>query len=192
MRRSNMLWLLLAGLCSAALYHTSQRVHDGRELLDALNRETAQEEESIRVLQAEWSYLNQPQRLETLAREHLKLVPMKGDRFAAIDDIALRAVPAADKDEQPAPAKPSVAEKPAAVKPPVPSATAVAGTGKPAASVKPPVAEKPAVAEGKAVARQTAAALESPVRATPAQKVVRKQEAPARGMRDVMKSLGVD
>lgn len=190
MRRYNMLWLLLAGFCSAALYHTSQRVHDGRELLSALNRETAQEEESIRVLQAEWSYLNQPQRLENLAREHLKLVPMKGDRFAALDDVALRPAPQEKKDE--APASPAVAEKPAAVKPPVPAKTAVADAEKPAAPAKPKTVEKPSAAESKAAVRQTAAVLQTPARPTPVQKVVRKQEEPARGMRDVMKSLGVE
>jgi hypothetical protein len=88
MRRSNLLWLLLAAFCAAALYHTSQRVHDSGEKLAVLMRETSREEESIRVLQAEWSYLNQPARLEKLSAQYLKLVPMKGARFIAVGDIA--------------------------------------------------------------------------------------------------------
>ncbi len=185
MRKSNVMWLLLAGFCSAALYHTSQRVHDGREMLDALNGETAQEEESIRVLQAEWSYLNQPQRLEQLAHEHLNLVPMKGDRFAAIDDIAMRAAPVATP-------KPDVAEKPAAIQKPEPTKLAAPKTVAPKPAPAKPAAEKPAAAEIKAAARQTAAVLDTPPHAPAAQKVVRKQEPPARRMSDVIKSLGVD
>ncbi len=110
MRRANVLWLLLAGFCSVVLFHTSQKVHDGREQLSALSREAAQEEESIRVLQAEWSYLNQPKRLESLAKEHLNLVPMKGARFASIDDIGVRAAPQVAA-EKPAPKEDSIAVK---------------------------------------------------------------------------------
>lgn len=95
MRKSTLLWLVLAAFCGIALFYTSQRDHDGREKLAALNQEAAREEESIRVLQAEWSYLNQPGRLEKLAKQYLGLAPMKGAQFIRPEDIAPRPAAAA-------------------------------------------------------------------------------------------------
>ncbi len=90
MRKSTLLWLLLAMFCGIFLFHTSQRVHDGREKAAELDQSIAREEESIRVLQAEWGYLNQPDRLEKLARAHLHLEPLKGGQFVKLEEVALR------------------------------------------------------------------------------------------------------
>jgi len=90
MRKSTLLWLGLAAFCGITLFHTSQKVHDSREKLAALTRDIGREEESLSVLQAEWSYLNQPRRLEKLARQYLKLAPLKGAQFVKPEDIAMR------------------------------------------------------------------------------------------------------
>lgn len=95
MRKSTLLWLTLAAACGAVLFHTSQKVHDGRERLAVLNAAIAKEEESMRVLTAEWGYLNQPARLEKLARQYLKLAPLKGHQFVKADDLPLRPAPVA-------------------------------------------------------------------------------------------------
>lgn len=94
MRKSTLLWLLLATFCGISLFYTSQKVHDSREKIALLGREAAREEESVSVLRAEWSYLNQPKRLEKLANEYLKLVPLKGAQFIKADDLPLRPVTA--------------------------------------------------------------------------------------------------
>ncbi|MBI3441046.1 MAG: hypothetical protein HY052_04470 [Proteobacteria bacterium] len=98
MRKSTVLWLVLAAFCSVSLFYTSQHVHDSREKMTALSWAVSKEEESIRVLQAEWSYLNQPRRLERLAQEHLKIQTLKGAQFVQPDDLPPRtaAVPVAD------------------------------------------------------------------------------------------------
>jgi hypothetical protein len=87
MRKTNILWLCLAVLCSVVLFYTSQRVTDGREKIATLDAATEKENESIRVLETEWSYLNQPDRLEKLAGTHLHLQAMKGRQFAAATTI---------------------------------------------------------------------------------------------------------
>jgi len=94
LRKSTLLWLILAAFCGITLFHTSQKVHDSRLRLAALSQDVGREEESIRVLQAEWSYLNQPRRLEKLAKIHLKLAPLKGVQFTRLEDIVLRPVAA--------------------------------------------------------------------------------------------------
>jgi hypothetical protein len=134
MRKSVLLWLVLATFSGIALFHTGQKVHDGREKLSLLNSNIGKEEESIRVLQAEWGYLNQPRRLEKLAKEHLNLAPMKGRQFARLDDIPLRGqkptadVPPPEKENVVVSALPAAiaeAEKPAPAPAPVPPPAAV-------------------------------------------------------------------
>ena len=87
MTRASFLWLGLAVLCGTMLYITSQRVTDGLEHLAAVQKELRQEEESQRVLMAEWSYLNKPERLEKLSRTHLQMTPLRARQFIAIDKI---------------------------------------------------------------------------------------------------------
>lgn len=88
------LWFAFCVVIGGFLFQTTQRVNDGRQRLAALTANIQEEEESLRVLQAEWSYLNQPDRLEKLSGEYLQLSPMKGQQFARTDSMPLRPQPA--------------------------------------------------------------------------------------------------
>lgn len=57
----------------AALLQISHRVQEAQVTLAKLEKQLAKEQEALRVLKAEWAFLNSPARLETLAREHLDL-----------------------------------------------------------------------------------------------------------------------
>lgn len=91
MSKMAVLWLLLAVICGTVLFHTSQSVQEGQAEIAALKRQIGAEEEALKILRAEWSYLNQPARLEKLAAEHLDLAPLKGSQFATLQDIPARA-----------------------------------------------------------------------------------------------------
>ncbi|MGH1398956.1 MAG: cell division protein FtsL [Alphaproteobacteria bacterium] len=65
----------LAAIAGAALLHVSQRVQHAEERLAIINAEISEEKETIRILNAEWEYLNRPERLEKLAKEFLDLSP---------------------------------------------------------------------------------------------------------------------
>jgi hypothetical protein len=96
MSKFAILWLCCAMMTGALLFQTSQHVTDGRQRLENITAAMRSEEDTLRVLQAEWSYLNQPERLEKLSAQYLKLSPMKGRQFMAMADIPLRpAAPAA-------------------------------------------------------------------------------------------------
>jgi hypothetical protein len=92
-------WLFWGGLIAAAgavLFQTSYDVQDLEEKLAGLNRKIVTEQESIQVLRAEWSYLNDPTKLEELARAHLALQPTEARQFLALDVIPMRPAPAPD------------------------------------------------------------------------------------------------
>ncbi|HEY0837952.1 MAG TPA: hypothetical protein VGE72_28815, partial [Azospirillum sp.] len=102
--KSALFWLGLAGAAGAVLFQTSYEVQDLEETLASVNRSIVAEQEAIQVLKAEWSYLNDPTRLETLARTHLALRPTDARQFlASIDAIPMRPVV---PDAAPAPLPP--------------------------------------------------------------------------------------
>jgi len=108
MRKTTLLWLILALFCGIGIFHTSQRVHDEREKIATLNASIDKEQESLRVLNAEWSYLNQPARLEKLAKTYLHLAPLKGGQFVKVEDIAMRSADVVATTQTAAPAPASV------------------------------------------------------------------------------------
>lgn len=97
----------LAALAGAALLHTSQRVQEAEEELLTLNVEIAKEQQSIKILSAEWEYLNRPERLENLASEFLDLLAPAPDRMpsnmiekaAVLPDAPKAVLPEADEAE---------------------------------------------------------------------------------------------
>ena len=76
MRYTTLLFLLLAGAISVALFSVKYQVHDLEDDLSSLNRSIIMERQSIHVLKAEWSHLNNPERLGNLARWHLGMQPI--------------------------------------------------------------------------------------------------------------------
>ena len=69
MQRSMTFWLLLATCAGITLFLIKGEVQDREDRLNALNRQILADQEAIQVLNAEWSYLNRPERLEHLIRE---------------------------------------------------------------------------------------------------------------------------
>ncbi|MGB0411550.1 MAG: cell division protein FtsL [Pikeienuella sp.] len=72
-------------------YRMNYETQDRVELVRALQRDIVREREAITVLQAEWAYLNAPERLARLADEHrgeLGLGPMTPEIFAHVSEVA--------------------------------------------------------------------------------------------------------
>lgn len=80
---------LLALVCFG-LYTGVHRVKAQEQALSELKAQFAQEAEAIRVLKAEWSYLNQPDRLQSLARRHLALAPIGASQFTVLASLPLK------------------------------------------------------------------------------------------------------
>lgn len=77
---------VIAGL-AFALYNLKYQVHGLEARRDALTQAIAAEYESVRLLKAEWSFLNNPKRLADLAKRHLDLVPLDASRIVSLDDF---------------------------------------------------------------------------------------------------------
>ena len=75
---------------SLGVYAMKYEVERLEDRADALRHAIWQQEEMLHVLEAEWSYLNAPARLQELAARHLDLVPPGVRQVGAFDDIPFR------------------------------------------------------------------------------------------------------
>ena len=71
-RRSTLLSTLLAVSMGLALFVVKYQVQDLEDTLIKINREISDSRQAVHVLKAEWSHLNEPNRLRFLATRHLK------------------------------------------------------------------------------------------------------------------------
>ncbi|MEQ8817237.1 MAG: hypothetical protein RLO51_23060 [Thalassobaculum sp.] len=90
MRRSTVLWFLIATCLGVALFLVKHEVQQREEQLASLHRQILASQEAIHVLEAEWSYLNRPDRLEALVRRHLNLVPLDTRRLGSVEMLPMR------------------------------------------------------------------------------------------------------
>ncbi len=72
LRLSTVFVLMLAVLSCVALFWVSQKVQQLERDQRLIHQQVSSEKEGIRVLSAEWDYLNRPERLENLANRYLK------------------------------------------------------------------------------------------------------------------------
>jgi len=100
MRSSLLFWLGCAALAGGVLFHTSYRVQGLKERLADLNREIIREQEHTQILNADWSYLNDPSRLERLASQHLPLQPTDVVQLGRIEVVPMRQ-PTVEAPKQP-------------------------------------------------------------------------------------------
>jgi len=136
-RLSAIFWLVLVVVAGFTTFKVKYAVQDIEDELNRVRKQTIAEQQEIRVLTAEWTYLNQPERLAELNKRFLGLAPVTAKQLQHnIADIPLRA-PAADM---------LVAANPAA--PPMATPAALAGGGtKPAAGPVAPAALAAATAK---------------------------------------------
>jgi cell division protein FtsL len=86
--------MIVAAIVTYALKHQAEVA---AENIGRLQADIAKERDKIRTLNAEWSFLNQPSRLDALVKEHadyFQLQPFTPDQVAAIDEIPMRNRPA--------------------------------------------------------------------------------------------------
>lgn len=76
-RLAPLFWLALVLLAGGTLMKISYQVDAKERELRKMNSQLAAHQDSIRVLRAEWAYLNQPQRLEKLSAKFLTLQPVQ-------------------------------------------------------------------------------------------------------------------
>ena len=83
-RPATLLLFALSIIAGGTLFGVAFEVSELEDRLIDLNKEITRARNAIHVLRAEWSYLNQPERLEGLSRRYLDLQPLEGNQFSDI------------------------------------------------------------------------------------------------------------
>jgi hypothetical protein len=130
-RPATLILFVLSVVSGGVLFGVAFEVSALEERLFVLNKEITDDRDAIHVLRAEWSYLNQPERLEGLSQRYLELQPLEGGQIAVIATV---------------PARPDTVPMPADIAPDEPPALAVefAGTLNARPKVKPAAPRPPA------------------------------------------------
>ncbi|MFQ5348555.1 MAG: hypothetical protein ACE5ED_12090 [Rhodothalassiaceae bacterium] len=84
MRASTIVFGIVTIIAGAVgLYILKHEVETRRAAIGALERQIAEDSEALRVLRAEWAYLDSPQAIEDRALRYLRLRPPTPDQFIA-------------------------------------------------------------------------------------------------------------
>jgi hypothetical protein len=102
-----MRWLQIVSVVAAAgsavfVFHVKYRAEAVAEQATQLQRQLDQENETISLLEAEWSLLIQPARVQELVERHnelLELQPLDPTQIVKIDQLPMRPAGPAPDDE---------------------------------------------------------------------------------------------
>jgi cell division protein FtsL len=86
-RAVTIIGLVLTILIGTGTYWVSHQVERLEKRYADIQSDILAEQESIHVLQAEWSYLNNPERIERLSKQYLSLAQIDVLQMASIDDL---------------------------------------------------------------------------------------------------------
>lgn len=82
-------WFGLASVASIALFNITFKVEKLQDELHALNRQILEEQKDVHVLQAEWTYLSRPERIEALSHRLLPdMQPPAADQVGTIESLS--------------------------------------------------------------------------------------------------------
>ncbi len=98
MRTSTLVGLIVAAGIGIGLFYAKYEVQKLEAEIARVNKAIAKERETIHVLKAEWSYLNQPGRLRDLTHRRLSLSPIGPAHIMQINQLPRRFDAAASAD----------------------------------------------------------------------------------------------
>ena len=87
-RRSIFFWAFIISVTGVSMFLIKHEVQILDAKLDQLHHDILTHQENILILTAEWSYLNQPSRIEGLARRHADYRPTETKQIINIEDLS--------------------------------------------------------------------------------------------------------
>ena len=106
-RPTNLVIFAAVACIGFGVFRVKHEVQELQEEYARVNRQIVAERDATHVLKAEWSYLNQPQRLAEMAARHLDLRPIATAQLGRIENLPMRpsaAVPLIAEMPSPGPA----------------------------------------------------------------------------------------
>ena len=96
--------MLLIGVIVLGLgvgtYVVEQMILEREQKIAALNAKIKEEQDRITVLEADWSYLTRPSRIQSLSKEMLSFAPIEPQRILTLDMLDVNNA-SANQDNEP-------------------------------------------------------------------------------------------
>lgn len=86
-RLSTVIWIVVIAVAVFMLYMVKYQVQSLKTQVAQTARELEAEREALHVVSAEWSYLNRPERLKTLAAKYLAASDVTVEQVADVEAI---------------------------------------------------------------------------------------------------------
>jgi cell division protein FtsL len=87
--RGLLFWSLAAIGTAIGLFSVKYRVQDLEEKIDRTNQKIVESQQATHILQIEWNYLNEAERIERLAQKDLKLEQANIKQVVRLDSLAV-------------------------------------------------------------------------------------------------------
>jgi cell division protein FtsL len=86
--RGLLFWSIAAIGTAMGLFSVKYRVQDLEEKIDRTNQKIVESQQATHILQIEWDYLNEAERIERLAQKHLKLEQASIKQVVRLDSLS--------------------------------------------------------------------------------------------------------
>jgi hypothetical protein len=91
LRPATWFWLALVAVVGYAMFEVKHQVMQLEDRLARVNHDIDANRAETRVLEAEWSTLNKPERLDQLRKRYLpNLQPLAGNNYGTLDQVPFR------------------------------------------------------------------------------------------------------
>lgn len=93
LQKLNIVLMITSGIVLVGVYGLKYSVEEVARSKTQLERQIAHQQADLSLLQADWSYLNQPGYVEPIVERHLdqlNLQPLKQTQFGSLSDIPMR------------------------------------------------------------------------------------------------------
>lgn len=131
MRFAAAMWALLVILAGVGIFVVKYQVQALEDVLHAKELQIERDRTSIRVLEAEWAYLNDPGRLRRLSEEHLAFSQPSPTAVITIDRLPFRTMAEAPAPDMISPVEDVPSQAAADTVPTAPSVRAAASPNRP-------------------------------------------------------------
>ncbi len=88
MQRSTLFVVIAALLIGLVLFRLKYKVMSLEQQHRHIKKTIQENQEAIHVLRAEWAHLNDPSRLQRLAKKYLEINPLQSSQLVSFTDVA--------------------------------------------------------------------------------------------------------
>lgn len=106
-RLPSVVWMFIIVAAAIGLYMAKYKVQSIKDEVEVVSAQLEEQREALHVIMAEWSYLNRPERLQSLNQKYLEHTPVMGEQVGDVESLVYPNQKMADSTTMPDGLKPA-------------------------------------------------------------------------------------